>query len=129
MTMVYNKLKFYLAVYQCPICGKQMMCKDKNELFPRYVGETQDAQMKEAGIVYISRSKKDDDYICVECEKAGLSSFTCTICEEEKPTSKMQNSFGDPPEYVCLDCYSKIPAKEWDEKIKRIEEAHRYDYE
>lgn len=70
----------------------------------------------------------DDEPICIECEQAGKSDFLCALCKERKRSNKKQESFGDPSEFLCTDCYETKPAKIWDEKVDELVEAHRYDY-
>lgn len=119
---------------ECPVCKKIMVEKvDRNGLrrsfFPFWFEMCQDAQMKRANIVYVSNTKVDDDNICIECEKSGKADFKCELCGERKPTSKIKESFGDPPDYLCDDCYKITPAKTWDDKCDELEQEHRYDYQ
>jgi len=113
---------------RCPICGKAMVRKYNEFSFPYGIDSNQDAQMKRAGIVYVSNTKHHGEYICVECEEEGMARFTCALCGKEKKTSKIQEAFGDPTEYLCTDCYETVPAKEWDAKVKKLEDAHQWDW-
>ena len=119
---------------ECPICKKIMVKKLQKHyfeysFFPTWLDMNQDAQMKRAGLVYAGRTKVDDDDICEECEEAGKADFKCELCGERKSTDKIQESFGDPADFLCKDCYEITTAKAWDEKCDQLEEEHKYDYE
>ncbi len=120
-----------IQVAACPICKKIMVYipKDSYALFPAYCKIQAKAQIERAGWIYMSTIKQDDKNICVECVKAGKVTFFCSICEERKPTSKIQESIGWPPEYMCTDCYETKSAKEWQKHYNALEKDHRYDYE
>jgi len=120
---------FELETTKCPSCGKQMMGKARRGIFPLYVGKNQEAQMKERGVVFSSDAMIDGDYICIECKEAGKASITCALCGEKKPSNKVGDSFGAPPEYLCTDCYDSVPAKQWDEKVDKLREVHRWDWD
>ncbi len=124
------EIKFRVRVEQCPSCNKFMMQKASYGIFPHQCNEGQDYQMKENGIVYISRSEVDDKNICVECESSGKASFKCALCSEVKDSKKLNDSFGHmPAEYLCDDCYEVTPAKTWDIKVEHLQESHKYDWE
>jgi len=126
--------KMIVAISSCPIC-KKIMINGYNETyydlstFPVnwMVGFT--AQIKRAGWVISSGIKVNDEYICTECKLAGRGYFNCALCGEEKPLNKEKESFGDPAEYLCSDCYESIPAKVWDDKVNDLRMQHRYDFE
>lgn len=122
-------LSFELEVIECPVCKTPMMNKDKLNLFSRVWGKTQEEQMKKLGVVFRSRAKIDDEYICVNCQKQGKASFFCALCHERKPSDKLHESYGYPPEYLCTDCYRNVPAEVWDKKIEELYDSHRWDYE
>lgn len=111
----------------CPICGKPMILKRHG--FPLYYKINQDAQMKNAEIQYISKSKYNNKYICCECAESGKSKFTCYICKTDKPSDKLHSSFGDPADHLCTDCYETVSAKRWNEIEDNLIEEHRYDFE
>jgi len=125
---------FVAQAIKCPICEKLMVKKVPRDyytqsFFPGYINMNQDAQMNRAGLVYISDVKVDDCNICVECKESGKADFKCDLCGERKPTEKIQESFGYPPDFLCKDCYDTTPAKIWEEKIEQLESDHRYDFE
>ena len=122
-------MQFNLHTEKCYCCGKQMMVKDKSNLFPFCFAENQEAQMKKQGVVFRSSSEKDNERICVECEAKGMASFICAICGERRDSSSVQESFGAPAEYLCKDCYSTVPAEKWEKKTKELSESHRWDFE
>ena len=122
---------FAAKITECSICHKLMVKRLKfpnSSFFPMWRNNDQDAQMTRAGFVYISDIKVDDNYICVECKQQGKADFKCELCDERKPTSKIQESFGNPSVFLCRDCYETVPAKIWDEKCDELEEEHRYDF-
>lgn len=118
---------------KCPLCGKIMIKKVpsyfKNSFFPVWCEMNQDAQMKRANLVYISTTMVDNEYICEECDKGGKANFKCELCGDRKSTNKIQETFGDPPVFLCEDCYETIPAKKWDVKCEQLLDEHRYDFE
>jgi hypothetical protein len=120
---------FQLETRKCPSCGKPMIKRDKAGLFPRVLSNNQDAQNKKLGVVYVSRAKMDGEDICEECELSGKSYFTCCLCGEKRTSDRLEDSYGDPAEYLCKDCYETVPAKQWDEKVKKLQDAHRWDFE
>jgi len=124
-----DKMTFELRVECCPFCGRPMMDKCGYGIFPFYMGNNQESQMKERGVVFRSSATINNKHICVECKKAGKASFKCALCKEMKSSSKEEESFGDPTEYLCKDCYATVPAKEWDEKVERLRKDHQYDWE
>jgi len=124
-----EKMTFELRVEKCPSCGKPMMDKCKYGIFPFYTGNNQEAQMKEKGVVFRSTATMGNDPICVECKDADKASFKCALCKEMKPSSKEEESFGDPAEYLCKDCYATVPAKVWDDKAEKLRHDHQYDWE
>ena len=120
---------FNLRTEKCPCCGKEMMNKDLCKLFPFSSSENQEAQMKKAGVVFCSSSKKDDKYICVECEAKGFASFICALCGERRNSNDIKESIGDPPDRLCKHCYSTVSAETWENKVAELERLHKYDYE
>ena len=112
---------------KCPICKKWMLTKG---IFPAAAyGTDRKAQLERAGWVSQSHSYDTMGEICVECERSGKETFKCCLCGKEQKTSEITDSFGKPAEFLCKSCYSTTPAKIWDEKISRLYDKHRYDYE
>ena len=123
-----------LAVRKCPICHKYMMEKIKesdynNKIFPIFYDLTQTAQIKNAGVVYQSNFKIDNENICIECAESGKASFECALCGERKSSSLQKEAIGDPAEFLCIDCYNNKSAAIWENKVHKLYEKHRYDYE
>ena len=116
---------------KCPLCHKYMIdiIGVKYGLFPKWRRITIEKQIERAGWAQRSSVKVDDKNICNECVKAGKADFLCALCKQRKPTNKIKDSFGDPAEFLCTDCYETVPAKVWDEKTSKLREKHRYDYE
>lgn len=122
-------MTFDLRTSPCASCRKPMMKKAPYGLFPLSIDHDQAAQTARAGVVIESMSTIDDKKICVECEKAGKAFSTCALCKTPKPSSRIEESFGEPAEYLCSDCYETVPAKVWDEKAQELRDRHRYDFE
>jgi len=100
------------------------------ELFPYYWRENLKSQMERANIMFRGDVKdKDDHYICEECAKAGKSTFICDLCGEERSSELKQESFGDPPDFLCKVCYETVPAKIWEKKHDELWHEHRWDFE
>lgn len=122
---------FMIRLEPCHLCQKDMVTKPEGgyDTWPHWIGNDLKAQTERAGFVFRSRIKVDDEYICTECEQKGRATFECALCGQRKPTDKIKSSFGDPPEFLCMDCYESVPAKTWEEKIKELHKQHRYDFE
>lgn len=125
-----NHVTFLLRLEHCPTCNQDMVVKpeDNCETFPYHFDNDFDAQAKRARLVLRSEVKVDNIYICLECEQAGKATFFCELCKERKSTAKKKSSYGDPPVFLCLDCYETTPAKIWVEKDDELHHAHRYDW-
>ena len=121
---------FLLTLKRCGTCNRDMVIKPTpNTAFPLYWDNDFDSQAKRAGFVQRSRVKVDDRYICIECVEAGKASFKCELCKDRKPSNKEKGIFGDPPEFLCMDCYETVSAKVWNEKEDELLKTHRYDFE
>lgn len=120
-------LEMVIEATKCYLCKKIMLPKKSGRIFPKYMNMDQDAQMKRAGFVYSTNIEVDGKRICVECKNAGKADIQCVLCNEKKPSDKVQQSFGYPPEYLCKDCYETKPAKIWEEKCDKLLEDHLYD--
>ncbi len=125
-----------VEVHVCPLCHKCMMPRiegsyrvSERNIFPHYREIDYETQLKRAGWLLMSDVKVDDKYICLDCERTGKADFLCALCGQRKPTSKKREAFGDPPEYLCDDCYETVSAKAWDEKQMELYAAHRWDFE
>lgn len=95
-------------------------------LIPKYGPHALEVQAVEKGWVFSSSVSTHKGPVCHRCAKLDIASFECIICEKVKKEDRRHESYGD-DRVVCLDCYETIPAKEWDKKIERLEEAWRYD--
>ena len=117
----------------CPICNKHMIKQwpknYDNPYFPNYIEMTQQAQAERAGVVFRSNVTVDEHYICVECAEAGKADFLCVLCNERKSTDKIQERYGDPPDFLCKDCYKTVSAEVWETKCDELREEHRYDFD
>ena len=116
----------------CPKCGKYMVSPEGNRWaspFPIYNEYAFDSQIKAAGWVEKSHVKIDDHVICQECASSGRADFECSLCRKRYPSDQVQESFGDPPEFLCQSCYRTVPAKDWESKVEKLKNSHRYDFE
>ena len=117
----------------CSIC-KNYMIPDydgqyRRSVFPLYRYLNFDAQVERAGWEKMSSITVDDKYICQKCAESGKADFLCALCNERKPSDKNKESYGDPPEFLCCDCYENVSAKTWEEKTSELYDVHKYDWE
>ena len=117
----------------CHTC-KKVMIKEGSPLmrggpFPNYHKIGIKEQAANAGLEFMSGIKVDNREICISCKEAGKADFLCRLCNTRKPSDKIKESFGDPPDYLCTDCYEIVPAKQWDEMTDRLRSEHQYDFE
>lgn len=88
------------------------------------------AQCLRGGLVVRSNSTNtENEKICENCANAGESSFICAMCKEKRASSEKEESFGDPPEFLCKVCYATKSAKDWDDIIKKLSDRHRWDFD
>lgn len=126
-TLYYDRYALMLIeVRRCPICGKWMLPDTRNP-FPTAPDASKETQLKNAGWVKEGRCNINGGYPCVECEQS--ATFVCALCGKEQPGSEIEESFGDPPEYLCKTCYGNVSAKDWAEKKAELRESHRWDFD
>lgn len=124
-----------VRVMECATCGKLMVNKPKSRedleqnIFPAYISVSFENQLKRANWVQQSSAKVDGRYVCMECVVAGRVEFLCALCKDRKSSDKEQASFGDPPEFLCSDCFTTVTAQIWDQKVDELEKRHRWDFE
>lgn len=122
-----------VSVKRCPLCKEIMIeppCKDYYQgPFPRWIECSFESQIKRAGWVIKSGVEAAEEAICATCAASGKAYFLCDLCGEKRSTDEVQVSIGDPPVYLCKQCYKTIPAQEWDDKEEHLREEHRYDFE
>lgn len=125
-------LEMLLEGEKCHLCKKIMIAvvsPYRPKIFPAYMKLNQKAQMETIGLVFTSSCLVDDHAICHECVEAGKADFLCVLCGERKPSNQVQESIGDPAEFLCTGCYNTKSAKEWDEKVDELQEEHKYDFQ
>lgn len=123
----------------CASCAKTMISVPRSniladdQVFPTDFANDFNAQVKRAG--WVKRSKHTTqtsdgwtDSICTECADIGMAKFTCSLCGNIRSTNEVQESIGEPPDYLCKVCYYSKPASEWCEKKKELWENHKYDF-
>ena len=127
---------FLVEPKPCPVCGRPTLpivpASSRTPLFPFNYLINQSAQMRAAGIIEVSeiRDKSSDNYLCKECADAGKATFICKICFKEQTTKEIEKTIpGGLPDSLCKTCYATIPAKQWEETVDRLEDAHQYDFE
>jgi hypothetical protein len=114
----------------CTTCSRPMITNSHSAPWPVYVFYNAEAQRQAAGWGYRSHSvDRDGEPICQDCAAAGKATFICALCSEERTSSEVAESIGDPAEHLCNVCYTTRPAKEWAEKLDKLHKSHRWDYD
>lgn len=117
----------------CPICKKSMVRKGVPYMngghFPSWNDFTLQEQCKKADIQFVSDALYNNHHICQQCADAGKASFICAMCNQERQSFEIQQSFGDPADHLCIPCYRSTPAADWDLKVEELEDLHEYDFE
>ena len=118
----------------CGTCGKLMVPKPREDwsrvqVWPSWGEVSLDEQMRRGDLVYASRARSNNAIICEPCSQAGRSTFICHLCKTERPSSALQDSFGDPPDHLCKPCYETVPAAKWNAEVEDLQEQHRWDFE
>ena len=121
-------VEMFVEAKRCKCCNKIMLKRDLQHIYPIWNQLSQDAQMKRVGFVYQTSVLVDNEPICNECVDSGKSTFICALCLERKSTDKIQESIGDPAEFLCAKCYNTVPASEWDNKVSELHKEHYYDF-
>jgi len=120
-----------IDVHDCPLCARTMLLVESPARlpFPRWMENTLEKQMARVGWVHAVYSGISSRYVCSRCVEEGKEILACTLCKKEIPLKLVKESFGDPPEWLCMNCYETVPAKAWDDKCGELTEKHRFDYE
>lgn len=120
---------FLVEITKCYICKRNMIerLKKPERVFPHWFKINFDAQVQKANLVIQSNVVVDDHYICKECVRAGKADFLCALCKTRKPANKIEDSFGDPPEFLCTDCFNTVTAVVWHKMTENLYENHKYD--
>ena len=121
-----------VALRKCHICSKWMVKSPSTKwhsAFPIYWNLSFDKQLEAAGWVRNSGVNVDGRNICQECADSGKATIICSLCGKVWPANQAEDSFGEPPEYLCQNCYSTISAALWNEKVEELRKAHQYDWE
>jgi len=118
----------------CQTCAKPMIIspsgRGKSGPFPSFPYDLHfNHQAERAGWVYQSDAEVDERPICHECKAAGRASFVCAMCKETRPMAQEEECFGDPAERLCTVCFETVTAKTWAEKVRALNEDHRWDFE
>lgn len=115
---------FAVELSTCKFCNVKMI-QDCRGPFPGWRGNDLKAQAKRAGIAIQDSTW---DKACKPCIAQDKVIFECDLCEQQKPSSKHQNTIGDPGSHLCKDCYETVSAKVWEEKEDQLMDKHRYDH-
>lgn len=120
-----------IELKKCYVCHKHMIRRDDSwtSPFPRWVVNTLESQAKRADWVIQSTVKVDDNYICLDCERAGKADFKCYLCKNRYSSTNIEERFGDPPEFLCKHCYETVSAKIWDKTNDYLLSIHKHDFE
>jgi hypothetical protein len=122
-----------VEVHSCAVCKKTMVFgPDRQYLrqtFPLYQDMAFGKQLDRAGWEQASDMEVDGKHMCQKCAKAGLAMFECALCGQKVAGNAVEESFGDPAEFLCKRCYETVPAKTWNEKVTALRERHRYDFD
>lgn len=123
-----------VKLIKCNTCNKYMIVQPKNNYlfigtFPQYFRLDFNTQVKNAGWEINSNDFSNEKPICKTCVENGKAIFICSLCEKEKSTDLIQESFGDPSEYLCKECYETVAVKIWEKTVKKLNNKHRYDFE
>lgn len=121
---------FLVQFLKCPLCQQPMIVEEpeRNSPFPMSYKINYESQAHAAGFRIRSKVVSNDKHICTVCAESGKGGFNCYLCKQYKESAKLEQSFGDPPDYLCTDCYATVPAKEWDEIVDRLYDLHQYDF-
>lgn len=125
---------FLVQLEKCPTCLKKMVSRpqlnhSEFNTFPYLLFFDFNTQAKNADIVIKSYQTADNNYICEDCSKKGKAYFICSLCNERKTSDKEKEQFGDPREFLCIDCYKSVSAEIWEHKKEELYKRHRYDFE
>lgn len=114
--------RFLLETSICPECKRVMVARPSPKEFINF-----DAQIKAADFCVKS---KDSIYpICEDCASKEKVWFTCELCVTKKGTDKIKKSIGDPPVFLCTDCFGSVTAKEWQETVDDLLDDHQWDWD
>lgn len=121
---------FLLHLARCPSCRVPMMPNFSDHApFRNWYVPTIKDQMERAGWRWRSRVQNSEGhYYCADCAQSGTDLIRCVCCQMTRPASLVQESFGDPPEYLCKVCYDTAPAKVWEQLVDQLTESHQYDW-
>lgn len=121
-----------IKLQRCPSCNGVMVDipqEARRKMFSLYMSIDLKTQLERADWKLQSNAELNGKKICEKCEKEGRSQFKCFICEKDQPTSMIHNCHGDPPDFVCINCYKNIPAEKWDQIMEKLYKIHRYDFD
>ncbi len=122
---------FAFALAICGKCGRSMLpvSAKKANYFPRYHRNRIEEQARRAGIRWETSARdKEEHILCDECAITGNITFVCYICKQERQRTDIQETFGEPPDYLCTPCHQTVSAAEWQRIVEELLEQHRYDF-
>lgn len=106
----------------CSVCNAKI-------IEPNYYNQFQRNYIEKEGIKFKANINIQNKKVCEDCYKQDKVDFKCYLCECKKPISKIKEQFGDPADLLCLDCFSSVTAKKWDDIITELEEMHKWDFQ
>ncbi len=88
-----------------------------------------DEQLAATGVHWAAKTSAWHHIICEQCEVSGKFLEKCAMCDQDVSSADIEESIGDPPEYLCRHCFENVPAKTWRDKIKALDKAHQWDWD
>jgi len=120
---------FVFRTDTCPVCKANMIESSQWNYSPFVAGENSfTEQVKRSGLVLRSDVMVENEFICVNCKRDGKADFYCYLCQRRKESCKMKESYGDPAEFLCTDCFSRVSAKVWDNAESELSHKHKNDF-
>lgn len=126
-----------IQLNRCAVCRTPMLPKPHSPEYgappwPTYYRISMTAQRVAAGWHWESGIRDGNARtVCHVCAKADKGTFTCYICDQERPSSQLHQTYGDTDhstDHTCTVCYDTIPASQWDAAEQKLEEQHRFDF-
>ena len=118
--------KVLIELIPCPICKELIW--DREAPYSNYYQKDIREQLFRAGIAVESNFDVREGTVCEVCKKEDKAIFKCALCQEERRSSEIRMCFGADwgREYLCTHCYETVSAKAWGQKVKDLEEEHKY---
>ena len=119
---------YAVMLAELPLCGCCEVPILPKGPWPMWVNIDGKAQSKLAGWKQPSDVYFNSRPVCSDCVKENRITFQCRLCQQDRPSSQVQETIGYPSDYLCSVCYGSVSAKEWEAVLMKLEERHRYDF-